>query len=295
MFIKQKKYRCSKGVIYYWVNELLKERKTLVFLPGLTADHRLFEKQVDYFESRYNIIVWDAPGHGASRPFTLSFSLEDKARWLHEILCAEGVEHPILVGQSMGGYVAQMYMQLYPHTVDAFVSIDSAPLQRQYLSGFEIWCLKHVENMYRWYPWKSLKSAGARGCAVSEYGRQLMYTMLSDYTHGEYASLAAHGYRILAEAIEQNLPYEIDCPAMLICGERDMAGSAKRYNIEWTKRTGIPLVWVPNAGHNANTDQPELVNTLIEKMLLKRAACSLDEHLKEHQRTKLKHDKESHF
>lgn len=107
----------------------------------------------------------------------------------------------------MGGYVAQMYLQLYPHSVEAFVSIDSAPLQRQYLSGFEIWCLKHVEKMYRWYPWEPLKSAGARGCAVSEYGRQLMLTMLSGYTHSEYASLAAHGYRILAEAIEQNLPY----------------------------------------------------------------------------------------
>lgn len=46
-----------------------------------------------------------------------------------------------------------------------------------------------------------------------------------------------------------------------------MAGSAKRYNTEWTKRTGIPLFWVPNAGHNSNTDQSELVNTLIESSL----------------------------
>ena len=36
---------------------------TLVFLAGLTADHRLFDKQVAYFDGKYNIIVWDAPAH----------------------------------------------------------------------------------------------------------------------------------------------------------------------------------------------------------------------------------------
>lgn len=261
----QKTYTCFQGTISYWVNDLVKERKTLVFLPGLTADHRLFDKQVSYFEHRYNVLVWDAPAHGASRPFSLDFSLDDKARWLHEILSTEGIERPILVGQSMGGYVAQMYMQKYPHTVEKFISIDSAPLQLRYMSRFELWCLKHVEKMYLWYPWKRLQEDGARGTAKSEYGRQLMRTMISGYTHSEYARLAAHGYRILAEAIEKDLPYEVDCPALLICGECDAAGSAKRYNKEWTQHTGIPLVWVPNAGHNANTDQPEQVNALIER------------------------------
>lgn len=33
---------------------------TLLFLPGLTADHRLFEKQIEYFEPKCNVFVWDA-------------------------------------------------------------------------------------------------------------------------------------------------------------------------------------------------------------------------------------------
>lgn len=53
--------------IHYWISESLDEnRMTLLFLPGLTADHRLFEKQIAFFESRYNVWVWDAPGHAAS-------------------------------------------------------------------------------------------------------------------------------------------------------------------------------------------------------------------------------------
>ena len=57
---------------------MLPERKTLVFLPGLTADHRLFDKQFPFFAGRYNLLTWDAPGHALSRPFTLDFSLMDK-------------------------------------------------------------------------------------------------------------------------------------------------------------------------------------------------------------------------
>lgn len=112
--MKEKTYSTVLGAIHYWINDFQPERPTLVFLPGLTADHRLFDPQIGFFENRCNVLVWDAPGHAASRPFALRFSLDDKARWLHEILMAEGVKMPILVGQSMGGYVAQCYLELFP-------------------------------------------------------------------------------------------------------------------------------------------------------------------------------------
>ena len=60
-----------------------KQKITLVFLPGLTADHRLFEKQTEYFEKRQNVFVWDAPSHALSRPFTNNYSLSGMAEWLY--------------------------------------------------------------------------------------------------------------------------------------------------------------------------------------------------------------------
>ena len=44
-------YKTPCGCIHYFVNIIDKQRITLVFLPGLTADHRLFEKQTEYFEN----------------------------------------------------------------------------------------------------------------------------------------------------------------------------------------------------------------------------------------------------
>ena len=264
--MNEKTCATDRGTIHYWVNDHVPGAPTLVFLPGLTADHRLFDKQVEFFEPRCNVFVWDAPGHAASRPFELSFSLADKARWLRDILAAEGIERPILVGQSMGGYVSQMFMQLYPGEAAGFVCIDSAPLKREYYTGAELWLLKRMTPVYRHYPRKALVRDGVKGCSTTDYGRALMSEIWSVYEHEEFCVLSGHGFRILAEAIEAKLPYDIDCPALLVCGDKDAAGSTRRYNREWTRRSGLPLAWIEGAGHNSNTDRPDEVNALIAEL-----------------------------
>ena len=269
----EKIYETPLGNIHYWINtEAENKDHQLVFLPGLTADHRLFDKQIAYFEEKYPVFVWDAPGHASSWPFDLSFSLADKTRWLNDILEENGFHRPVIIGQSMGGYVGQMYAQLFSEKLKGFVSVDSAPLQKKYMTGIEIWLLKRMEPVYRHYPWKTLLKQGSEGVATSEYGRALMlgFMMTYDGDQERYAALAGGGYRMLADAIEENLPYEIKCPAMLICGTKDHAGSCIRYNKAWHKQTGIPIYWIEDAGHNSNTDKPEEINGLISDFL-----CSL--------------------
>ena len=257
--------RC--GTIRYWIGGATRGTgPTLVFLPGLTADHRLFDRQLEYFEGKYPVFVWDAPGHAASRPFSFDFDLMEKARWLDGILRREGVEAPVIVGQSMGGYVGQAYAQLFPERLAGFIAIDSAPLQRRYVTAAELWLLKRMEPVYRLYPWRWLLRSGTQGVATTAYGRALMRDMMMTYDgdQAQYARLSGHGMRILAEAMEADLPYAIPCPALLICGEKDRAGSCVRYNRAWHRETGIPIEWIKDAGHNANTDAPEAVNRLIE-------------------------------
>ena len=135
--MEEKTYQTPCGTIHYWTNVSHPDEITLVFLPGLTADHRLFDKQIQHFKEKYNIVVWDAPAHAASWPFRFDFDLFDKAKWLDDILNQEGLTKPVIVGQSMGGYVGQAYAQLYPNRLAGFVSIDSAPLQTSVYKGYK--------------------------------------------------------------------------------------------------------------------------------------------------------------
>ena len=169
MNMTDKSFRTNCGTIRYWIGDSgAKDRPELVFLPGLTADHRLFDKQTEYFLGKYRLFVWDAPGHASSYPFDMTFRLEDKAKWLHEILTLEGFHKPVIIGQSMGGFLGQMYCQLFPHELPGFISIDSAPLKREYYTAVEIWLLRRMEPVYRRYPWKLLVKQGCSGVATSE-------------------------------------------------------------------------------------------------------------------------------
>lgn len=259
-------YVTPRGPIAYWVHRAPEAQSPwLVFLPGLSADHHLFDKQIEHFAGTYSCLVWDAPAHGLSRPFALTFSMEDMARDLHAILEREHIDAPVLIGQSLGGYIAQVYMRLYP--VRAFVSIDSCSLSRKYYTRWELALLGHTYWMYRAIPWKLLLRWGAAGTSQTAYGRGLMEKTWAAYDREAYCRLADHGFRILAQAIEAQPDYPIPCPALLLCGEKDAAGSAKRYNRRWAELDGHRLVWIKGAGHNANTDAPETVNRLIEEFL----------------------------
>ena len=270
-------YSTRFGGIRYWTNSYLSHRPTLVFLPGLTADHTLFDKQVEAFDASYNLLVWDAPGHAQSRPFRLEFTLRDKAQWLHEILenyITDG-SHPILIGQSMGGYVAQEYVSLYPKEVAGVICIDSAPLERAYITSIELWMVRHIRPIYQCYPWKVLRRAAAKGCAVSVYREDLMMRMTGVYSHAEYCTLAAYGYQILADSMERHtspilsLTDDHRCafPILLLVGEHDRAGSCLRYCKTWSRRANLPLVYVPKAGHNYNTDNPQFVNEQLQSFI----------------------------
>ena len=158
-------------------------------------------------------------------------------------------------------------MELFPGEAAAFVSIDSCPLQRSYYTWWELAALRHTKLMYLSFPWKTLVALGANGTASSERGRALMREMMLGFRKREYCELAAHGYQVLADAVTADRPYRIDCPFMLICGEEDHAGSAKRYNRTWARRTGNPVCWIANAGHNSNCDAPDEVNELIARFV----------------------------
>lgn len=264
----RRSFSATGGTVHYWVDASAgPDAPWLVFLPGLTADHTLFDAQMAHFAGKANCLTWDAPAHGQSRPYPLNFSLDDYARILHGILEAEGVCRPVLVGQSLGGYVAQAYLDLFPGEVAGFISIDSAPLRRAYYPNWEVAFLRHTKGVYLSIPWGLLKLWGAWGAATTERGRANMRSFMEGYSKREYCELTAYGYKILADAVEANRSYSIDCPALLLCGERDRAGDVKKFNRAWTAKEDIPLVWVPSAGHNANVDNPEFVNEQIERFV----------------------------
>jgi pimeloyl-ACP methyl ester carboxylesterase len=262
--ILKKQYYTQNGRIAYWVNEKNGHTCTLVFLHGLTADHAMFEKQISYFEKNYKILCWDAPAHGKSRPY-INFSYENAANHLKSILDKERIDKAVLIGQSMGGYIAQAFLKRYPDSVKGFIGIDTTPFGLSYYSKMDRWWLRQVEWMSYLYPYKTLMKAIASSCTCTQYAYEQMLDSLKQYTKRELCHLMGIGY---AGFLEENCDLDISCPTLILVGEHDKTGKVKQYCKAWHENTRCPLCIIKNAAHNSNVDNHAQVNEEIEKFVL---------------------------
>ncbi len=106
------------------------EAPTLLFLHGLTDSGEGWPEAVRHWEDQYAIVTVDQRGHGRSPRFTArqldshpgEQMVEDAVRLLQQL------QHPVVIGHSLGGAVALTAAVRRPELVRALVLEDPAPL-----------------------------------------------------------------------------------------------------------------------------------------------------------------------
>jgi len=63
---KQLCFNNANCKIWYWYRAAANVDKYVILLHGAGCDHVMFEKNIGIFDDSYNIIIWDARGHGLS-------------------------------------------------------------------------------------------------------------------------------------------------------------------------------------------------------------------------------------
>ena len=258
----EKSILSQRGRTYYWTNDR-KSAFSLVFLPGLTANHHLFDRQTEVFSQQYSILVWDAPAHGKSRPYQ-DFSYANAAEELKSILDIEGITRVVLIGQSAGGFVAQSFYKKYADMVAGMFTIGTCPYSPCYYSKSDLFWLRQTKWMFRLYPDGMLQKAMAKMCGSTKQARENMLAMLADYTKDELCQLMYIGF---AGFIPEISEMHIQCPMWLLVGQHDKTGKVMAYNKMCHEREGFPLYIIEGAAHNANDDQPQRVNELLTAFL----------------------------
>lgn len=91
----------------------------IVFVHGTRLSRSMWRPQMDALRDAYRVIALDLPGHGAlaGRPFTVASASDQVARVIEE--AAGG--HAVVVGLSLGGYVAMDLAARRPELVRGLV------------------------------------------------------------------------------------------------------------------------------------------------------------------------------
>jgi pimeloyl-ACP methyl ester carboxylesterase len=100
----------------------------LVLVHGIGCSHRDWLPVARRLARRHCVLAWDARGHGSCRPVRGSITLARLATDLAEMIDSFGLDHPVLVGHSMGALVLMQYLHSYgTQRVAAVTLVDQSP------------------------------------------------------------------------------------------------------------------------------------------------------------------------
>lgn len=252
-------YHSENGEVHYWINSNSKKKETIFFTHGLTADHTMYDKQVEFFSNEFNIITWDLPLHGLSKNYK-NFSYHQTSLDMKGILNNEGITEIYLVGMSLGGYPCQHFAAMYTSCVKGFVAIDTTPLGLDYYSKSDIFWLKRVSPIASLFSKDLLCKSMARSISYTDYSYRVMMNIYDKNSKDDILRQIDIAY---GKFIEENVNVEFSFPVLILLGEKDNTGKVKKYCREWSKSCGYPIHIIKKAKHFSNCDNSEQVNNEI--------------------------------
>jgi pimeloyl-ACP methyl ester carboxylesterase len=97
----------------------------VVLLHGFLENKKMWKAFIPEWSKKFRIITIDLLGHGETECLGYVHSMENNADAVHEVLSELRLRKAILVGHSMGGYVALAFAELYPDVVKGLVLLNS--------------------------------------------------------------------------------------------------------------------------------------------------------------------------
>lgn len=250
--------------LHYWIGGQA-DKLTIVMLHGATMDHRMFNAQVEALQADYQVLVWDARGHGQSQPIGKPITLDVFADDILTILDHHNIKSCVLMGQSLGGYIAQTVYKHAPNRVKAMIVIGATPLAKAY-SRLEIFALKATLPLFNLMPYGYFSKLTANNTAITPAVREYALNAVRQIPHQDFLKI----WKAVTLAIDTqgNADFHINVPLLLVHGDQDNAGTIKRDMPQWLNYDPhAEFHIIPSAGHNANQDNPDATNRLIHKFL----------------------------
>jgi pimeloyl-ACP methyl ester carboxylesterase len=100
----------------------------IVLLHGFCETHRIWEVVAYELANDFRVITPDLPGFGNSHLPVQPFSIEDIGKLLGEWLVKHNINRPIIIGHSLGGYVALAMAQKHVAPLSGLGIFHSTPL-----------------------------------------------------------------------------------------------------------------------------------------------------------------------
>lgn len=225
--------------IDYWFREG-SDDKWILFFHGAGVDHEMFEQQFEAIDHTYNVIAWDARGHGLSKleqgkNFVFREMIDD-CKKLYELY---HIKQATLIGQSLGGNLAQEIAYYNPELVEKLVLIDCGKNTGK-LNFLEKCSLKSARFLFNCYPWKSLVKQSANACSNLDAVKKYVEDCFSSLGKSTFVDVMLE---LAGNCLHEDVAYRFKQPVLLLCGSDDKLGNIKKVSIPWAESDPSWIEW----------------------------------------------------
>ncbi len=226
---------------------------SLVLLPGLMCDERLFAPQIKEFSNQLDLLIGDITGHD-----TIEGIAKDVLQQAPSSFC--------LAGLSMGGIVAMEVVRQAPTRVQKLALLDTSPLA-------ELDEIKERRN--------SQIAKVLSGGLLAVMRDELKPFYVDDVSNKvEILSICMEmamklgpqvfkrqSHALQSRPDQQATLRKIAVPTLVLCGEHDQLCSVAKHQLMHSLIPNSKLVIIKYAGHLTTLEQPEKVNRAFSEWL----------------------------
>ncbi len=219
---------------------------------GFSNGIKCWGELASVFQNQYDVIMYDARGHGKSQKTGKEYTLQDHANDLSGIIQTLQLKKPIIIGHSMGSYTTMMTAAKYPNLPKAVVLID--PMLRIVPSKEDSEGILEFKKMTE----KVKKDYQTLFVQKSEIVDHLDIHALS--VIDDISTLRLEDF--------ENYFRKIRCPILIVCADSSSNSKEKEKRFV-NKFSHIEMIHIPGAGHVVHRDCPEETTKLILDFLKK--------------------------
>jgi pimeloyl-ACP methyl ester carboxylesterase len=240
--------------IYYQTSAdpLSATKKTLLFIHGAGGTKNHWFHQFGGLKSKFNIVVVELPGHGASSAQGAN-RVERYAEDIAHVIDAVAPTPPVLAGHSMGGAIAQIVALNFTKKISGLILVGTGcrlKVVPSILDGLLEDFGETVKMINRYAFSKKAPDT------LVQQGTDEMIKTPPSVLHGDF--LACDRFDI-CEKIGN-----ISHPALILCGEDDRLTPVKYSEFLLKNLPDASLKTFPEAGHMVMMEKPEEVNAAIQ-------------------------------
>ena len=234
----------------------------VVLLHGFLENKTMWNSFLPEFSKRNRIITIDLLGHGETESLGYVHSMEDNAEIVHAVLHELRIRKAILVGHSMGGYVALAFAEKHPAFIKGLVLLNSTALadseERKKNRDRAIKAVKKDHATFIRLAIVNLFNPNNRERLLNEI-EKIKNEALKTPLQGIVASLEGMKIREDRTQLLHSNTYSI----LLILGQKDPVLNYEE-GLEQIKNTKVDLISFPDGHMSAIENKEQLEKVLVD-------------------------------